>query len=298
MHELPRDPRQEVRARARSLSPLYTHTRELRVKAYLTSLYWAPTLYFAWANGSFSSVKQVGGALIYYLDRRHSSDATEVLAFPDGFRMLTGDPFKRSYDGSQTAQAIGWNCLGGAQPTRKPELPSGNCPNGLRAEIRFPSCWNGVELDTDDHHSHVAYSDGESGPCPAAFPKRIETLFYEILWDVDAFEQHRPQALDPDSPFVLSDGDASGGYSLHGDFINGWDHDVLQEAIRTCTYDSGVIEECKIFDLYPSGHECHTVRPHPCFLTHVGADGGGTSRLRTLTRLCWALSTSSRATTR
>lgn len=56
--------------------------------------------------------------------------------------MLTGNPFLRTYDPkSLEVQAIGWNCLGGAQPTRTPYLPSNNCPNGLRGEVRFPSCW-------------------------------------------------------------------------------------------------------------------------------------------------------------
>lgn len=66
--------------------------------------------YFQWANGSFSSVQWVGaGLLIYYLQRNNPADTTKVTAFPDGFRMLTGDPFRRSYEDSLTSKAIGWN---------------------------------------------------------------------------------------------------------------------------------------------------------------------------------------------
>lgn len=57
-------------------------------------------LYFHWANGSFSPVKQVGGGLIYYLPRAHRTDKTGVRAFPDGLRVLTGNPFLRSYNQS------------------------------------------------------------------------------------------------------------------------------------------------------------------------------------------------------
>jgi hypothetical protein len=81
--------------------------------------------------------------------RNHSSDATPVMAFPDGLQMLTGNPFKRSYNSSSDNDAaIGFNCLGGnvEGETRKPYLPPYNCPDGLRAEIMFPSCWNGVSL--------------------------------------------------------------------------------------------------------------------------------------------------------
>jgi hypothetical protein len=111
--------------------------------------------------------------------RYHSSDKTNVTAFPDGLKMLIGNPYarfldhlfrfrfpdpprpspsplnsyKRSYNGASDAdQAIGWNCLGGTPgangDTRQAYLPPNNCPNGLRAELRFPSCWNGKDLDS------------------------------------------------------------------------------------------------------------------------------------------------------
>ncbi|GAA5840436.1 hypothetical protein JCM11251_006559 [Rhodosporidiobolus azoricus] len=222
------------------------------------SNYWTPQLYFQWANGSFTNVDAVGGGLIYYLRRSHSTDKTKVMAFPDGLRMLTGNPYKRTYDASSLKdQAIGWNCLGApVAETRQPYLPPYNCPNGLRGEIRFPSCWNGNDLDSADHFSHMAYPiGGESGPCPTTHPVRVVTLFYEIMWSVDPWKNVRSQGKTPDQPFVLAMGDAS-GYGYHGDFFNGWDRAVLQEAIDTCTSDTGVIEYCKVFDLYDSGHKC------------------------------------------
>lgn len=124
------------------------------------SAYWTPLLYIAWKNGTFTSVPQVGGQLVYYLcvpsftrrtkdqkltrlpsrsQRYHSSDTTEILAFPPGFKMLAGSPMRRTYNDSNLVdQAIGWNCLGSASPTRNPWLPKVQCPDGLRAEVRFP----------------------------------------------------------------------------------------------------------------------------------------------------------------
>ncbi|BGP45756.1 hypothetical protein JCM10450v2_001586 [Rhodotorula kratochvilovae] len=222
------------------------------------SAYWTPQLYAQYANGSFASVATTGGGLIYYLPRYHKSDTTNVTAFPDGLRMLAGNPFKRSYDSSSpTAQAIGWNCLGAnVAATRQPYLPPYDCPNGLRGEIRFPSCWNGKDLDSADHFSHMAYPiGGESGPCPAGYPVRVVTLFYEIMWSVHPWNALRSQMKNPQQPFVLAMGDAS-GFGYHGDFFNGWDRKVLQEAIDTCTSDTGIIEYCKVFDLYDAGHSC------------------------------------------
>jgi Domain of unknown function (DUF1996) len=42
----------------------------------------------------------------YYLQR--SAHGEIVQAFPDGFRMVAGDPHVRNYTGSPEAQAISW----------------------------------------------------------------------------------------------------------------------------------------------------------------------------------------------
>lgn len=69
------------------------------------SLYWVPTLYFHdTSNDSFTAVDQTGGLLIYYLQR--ANDGEEILAFPDGFRMIAGDMLKRSYDNSTSAASF------------------------------------------------------------------------------------------------------------------------------------------------------------------------------------------------
>jgi hypothetical protein len=42
---------------------------------------------------------------------------------------------------------------------------------------------------------------------------------------------------------------ALAGFGYHGDFLNGWDVDVLQQAIAACTNSSRRIEDCLIFNL-------------------------------------------------
>ena len=122
-----------------------------------------------------------------------------------------------------------------------PNIGNTNCPDGLRAQVFFPACWDGKNLDSPDHQSHMAYPDGiDNGQCPPTHPVHLVSLFYEV-WFM------------PDNPsffggrFVLSNGDPT-GYGLHGDFMNGWDSSVLSRAVETCTAQSGVIEDCPVFE--------------------------------------------------
>jgi hypothetical protein len=88
-------------------------------------------------------------------------------------------------------------------------------------------------------HNTEEYS---SGYCPKDFPVILPTLFFEVLYDTTEWEHsdlyelgERPyNPLNPGkSPFVLSNGDTS-GFSLHGDFINGWDLEKLQQGLEQC----------------------------------------------------------------
>jgi hypothetical protein len=111
-----------------------------------------------------------------------------LLAFPPGFRMVAGNPFLRSFNSSSLeAAAITYNCLGTSNPQTN-GFPNYNCPGGLRTQVFFPSCWDGVNLDSADHKSHMAYpSLTDSGHCPPTHPKRFISLFYEIVWNTPDF---------------------------------------------------------------------------------------------------------------
>lgn len=139
------------------------------------------------------------------------------MAFPPGFRILAGDPGLRSYDPNSLAQqAISFVCLnykGGTPQTNG--IPNINCPDGLRTQIFFPSCWDGVNLDSANHKDHMAYPDGmDNGKCPPTHPKRLISIFYEIIWNTGDWSDKWWHA-DGSHPFVLSMGDPT-GYGFHG----------------------------------------------------------------------------------
>lgn len=183
--------------------------------------------------------------------------------------MVAGDPFQRNFTwpvpdppksewtGDQASQAalqqkaLGFNCLN-YQTTAEPSLGrhflpnktylDEHCTDGVRFEMMFPSCWNGKDVDSKDHASHVAYpSLVMDGTCPEGFETRLVSLFYETIWDTYAFKG-------VDGYFALANGDPT-GYGYHGDFMQAWDDGVLQQAIDTCTNESGMVEDCAIFNL-------------------------------------------------
>ncbi|KAJ6262274.1 hypothetical protein Dda_3081 [Drechslerella dactyloides] len=226
------------------------------------SNYWVPALYFQFKNGSYMPVPQKDGMLVYYIPERGAKYG-EVLPFPENFGMIAGDPKLQTYDESNAKgsearmrqDAIGFTCLnyksstteGFANHRNLPEMSKlATCVDGLRADINFPSCWNG-KLDSPNHRDHMAYPDGlEDGKCPETHPKRLITLKFEVSFMVATFASE-------DGEFIWSTGDKT-GYSYHGDFYNGWDEKVLKTAMadescvpKVTAITGGVIEDCKTF---------------------------------------------------
>ncbi|KAH0122003.1 hypothetical protein KCU82_g22542, partial [Aureobasidium melanogenum] len=235
------------------------------------SAYWTPPLYFLHANGTAEMVEQVGGMLAYYLLYNDAANPNgNITAFPEGFQMISGDKRLRSFpypipdndksswtpeqktQSALSQKALGFNCLNYAATPEaslyRHFLPDkdyldANCLDGIRLELMFPSCWNGKDLDSDDHRSHVAFPDlVMSGSCPEGFGTKLPSLFFETIFNTYAFKG-------VDGQFVLSMGDPT-GYGYHGDFQMGWDSsDFLQSAVDTCTNASGQIQDCPLFDI-------------------------------------------------
>ncbi|KAJ4362740.1 hypothetical protein N0V95_001342 [Ascochyta clinopodiicola] len=214
------------------------------------SNYWTPQLYVKFKNGTFMPVPTVGdpedihgGMTVYYLQRRGDDPNEKLHAFPEGFRMIAGDISARSFGNDSAAKAISYACLGGPNLPETNDMPNFNCPGGLRAQVFFPACWNGEDVDTPDHKSHMSYPVGQeynNGACPPEYPVHMISLFYEVLYDTAPFLEHWNG---DQHPFVFANGDAT-GFGFHGDFMNGWDVPVLQNAVDTCTDDSGQVERC------------------------------------------------------
>lgn len=191
------------------------------------SAYWAPTLYSFNSNNDTFAPRPLSYVNTYYLARGN----VPIVAFPRGLQLLAGNAMRTGPGPTkQTDNIVSFVCLNYAQGSSQATLlPPGPCPQGLRTQIVFPSCWNGKDL-VSQNHTHVVYPLGDNadnGPCPETHNVRLPTLFYEFVWGVDG------QDNTGNSTWVFSNGDAI-GYSFHADFIAAWDETVLQSALDDC----------------------------------------------------------------
>ena len=80
-----------------------------------------------------------------------------------GFRMILGDPFRRNGDidiKNPQSRATTFRCFRKGDPGNDGtpgfpgdtfHLPEKPCEEGIRSNLYFPQCWDGVNLDTPDH---------------------------------------------------------------------------------------------------------------------------------------------------
>ncbi|MFF1279872.1 DUF1996 domain-containing protein [Streptomyces sp. NPDC058299] len=165
----------------------------------------------------------------------------KVTAMPRLLRIITGDA-KAFVNGPGNANAS-WSCTGHEDRQLKDKYPL--CPRGsdVVRTFRFQSCWDGRNIDSANHRTHVAFATAD-GSCPAGFraiPQLVQRIVYGVaapsladggrtvpLFAVDSFPEqlHKP----------VTD---------HGDFINVFDEGLMREMVdcinsgRTCGPSGG-----------------------------------------------------------
>ncbi len=193
------------------------------------SAYWWPTMFRG--PGTDQPVQQTWHQVIYY--KSGILDYQAVRPFPPGLRYVVGSP-TATLDQFRTSPGAveGWEC---GDSTHNWDFPS-NCPAGTQLDIRYqaPSCWNGRDLDSPDHESHMAYP--VNGSCPASHPNPVPMLEFKIAFPADGNT----------TDVRLASGR---GYTWHYDFFNAWDVPTLAALVSHCI-NGGLQCNSKGFDLY------------------------------------------------
>lgn len=175
------------------------------------SSYWVPTLY------ADNVPVEPTGTTFYYLGEGVRDDViARTQPLPLGLRIVAGNAKATQPDDSTISR---WSCLHAGQVGASKDFV--NCPAGtmLESYLDFPHCWNGRDLDSADHKSHMAYP--VAGDCPASHPVVVPKLRQVLRYPVNG---------DP-ARFRLASGP---GYTMHGDFFNAWPEAEMEQRVRDC----------------------------------------------------------------
>jgi hypothetical protein len=172
-----------------------------------TAAYWVPTLY----QGTTPVFPQ--GATIYY--RRGT--LAPVSTFPNNLRVIAGDAAATNPQGMRVTF---WSCGVASGVPRSATVPT--CPETrgsfLRLHVRFPECWDGRQLDSADHKSHMAYAVRSA--CPSSHPVEVPQIT----------QIYRYPTRGGDG-FSLASGSQ---FSAHADFVNAWKPGALRRLVDDC----------------------------------------------------------------
>lgn len=180
------------------------------------SAYWVPTLFMR------GRVVDPIAMRAYY---RFAGSPSRVSPFPTGLRVVAGSAKAAS---EQSTAVTSWLCKGANRHGVAAD-PGPSCHEGerLRLRVLFPSCWDGKNLDSPDHRSHMAYA--ERGICPSTHAVSVPRLILEVSYRIRG---------------GIGLSLASGAITTaHADFFNAWDPDTQRGLVQWCLREGRPCDE-------------------------------------------------------
>ena len=190
--------------------------------------YWSPSV----INTATKTAILPSGINIYY-----KNDTANVEVFRPGLRIIAGNP--QAKNSSEVDSGTKFQCFrrdGGASSTFD-HFPSCDYDtySYIRLLVGFPNCvaddgaGNQV-LDSPDHRSHLSINVGGAGLCGGAFPHKISSITQNVDYTLLPGDNTATWRLSSDN-YSTSD---PGGYSLHADWLNGWNPYWIERVVRSC----------------------------------------------------------------
>jgi Domain of unknown function (DUF1996) len=166
-------------------------------------------------------------AVIYYKTGDNNTPEQLMSSLPPGLRMISGNPTAKEVSAEWLDSPAVWSCERagtGEQYNKMRSIPA--CADGdtVLLGIEFPNCWDGVNLDSPDHKSHMFYG---RGACPASHPKAIPDIAFNVRWPAKGAARWR---LSSDN----YEWTKPGGYSVHADWFNGWKPAISDAWLKGC----------------------------------------------------------------
>jgi hypothetical protein len=186
--------------------------------------YWVPAL----VDSRTGTVLTPDEAVFYY-KTGYNVDPRVVKPFPAGLRMIAGNK-------SATAiqEYASWDCRDVWIPNKGTVPTSCRVGDAVRLVIIFPQCWDGRNLDSPDHKSHMAYPVYRNAPqrstCPPTHPVTLPEITEHFDWPVTAGAAPAYWRLASD----MYSTSIPGGFSAHADWMNGWDPATMTTIVTQC----------------------------------------------------------------
>jgi len=160
---------------------------------------------------------------VYYKTGYDGVPADQVTVMPEGLRMVSGDPTVTTPGDLST---VSYSCLGNRSVDAQPAFPECDPGDLFVMSVEFPQCWDGVNLDSPDHRSHMARAAAPDG-CPASHPVAIPVITQNFRYTV-------PSSGMASWRLASDNYDGPAGYSGHADWFDGWDTDVFRRVVDNC----------------------------------------------------------------
>ena len=189
------------------------------------SAYWMPSMIDTTTNTPI-----VPSDAIFYYKTGYGGVPTNLISpVPKGLRMITGNSKGNSATTGKGMFACRFAAGGSTDWTNN--IQNCNVGDMLLFTLAFPQCWDGKNLDSPDHKSHMADPDGEtSNHCPITHPVAIPSISFNAHFLITKADEGLHLRLSSDNYATSS----PGGYSAHADYVNGWDENIMAGWIKNC----------------------------------------------------------------
>jgi hypothetical protein len=195
------------------------------------SSYWVPSMIDTRTGAPLAPMFESN----FYYKTGYALPPSAITEVPVGLRMIAGDA--KGNPSAPSGAAI-YSCVwDGGNSNWSSSIPT-DCPatanSWLIMGIDFPQCWDGVNLDSPDHKSHmtnpVNVKANNTGNCPASHPVALPQIAYQILYRVKVTGETKYWRLTSDNYDLTK----PAGFSGHGDYFMAWKPEIVKAWTKNC----------------------------------------------------------------